>query len=716
MKDIWYSLEEKEILNERYDLAMSRISEIAQEQAVPADFVSYFKRTAQFLMLCDEVKGRLEKGGGSYDPDQMRSDNHALYEDILPGNYDRSYADPAYACEMLGSEAGRLLCFLYAQLRGVIAYIFEGKSEETTAHMELFVQVYTILAQDFANGVRDKEEISADSVRDALYWFESDYADVILAHRIRENIDPDCGFFTDILMNADLSNPDYLYLYGEYISENEILTARFLNSLPEDEIDRMASTWSEGYRAGFIATGKPLGKKKTVNIRYFAGYERMVRKAVLNFEKMGLRPTIFRCSVSALTGNGSGRNGFTGAVPNPQYDYDHREDAALMLDSRYMERKIDVTKAVYEEYRVMAAQHGGPAVMELFGETPFEPVKKPACWSYDDRQKKLQVRLSSRLSQLTSDYIIGKERSFTIISYPSPQIAQEEENGNCRIDIERYKQLFRETIRVNTLDASLYSRIQSVIIDALDKGTAAHIVGAGKNHTDLTVIFHTLEDPEHETNFENCVADVNIPVGEVFTSPVLKGTNGVLHVTQVYLEGLNFRDLEICFKDGMTESVSCANFDDPKDNDSYIRENILFHHEKLPMGEFAIGTNTTAYAMAQRYNISSRLPILIAEKTGPHFAVGDTCYSWDEDNITCNPDGKRIIARENEISALRKEDPLKAYFGCHTDITIPYEELALIEVVGKDGLRRDIIRDGRFVLPGTEELNAPLDHFQPAAE
>ena len=66
------------------------------------------------------------------------------------------------------------------------------------------------------------------------------------------------------------------------------------------------------------------------------------------------------------------------------------------------------------------------------------------------------------------------------------------------------------------------------------------------------------------------------------------------------------------------------------------------------------------------------------------------------------------MARENDFSRLRKEDISKAYFNCHTDITIPYEELGLIEVLGENGYRADIIRDGRFVLPGTERLNDPL--------
>ena len=53
------------------------------------------------------------------------------------------------------------------------------------------------------------------------------------------------------------------------------------------------------------------------------------------------------------------------------------------------------------------------------------------------------------------------------------------------------------------------------------------------------------------------------------------------------------------------------------------------------MGEFAIGTNTTAYVFAAKYGIGDKLPILIAEKMGPHFAVGDTCYSHEEDLEMC---------------------------------------------------------------------------------
>ncbi len=51
----------------------------------------------------------------------------------------------------------------------------------------------------------------------------------------------------------------------------------------------------------------------------------------------------------------------------------------------------------------------------------------------------------------------------------------------------------------------------------------------------------------------------------------------------------------------------------------------------------------------------------------------------------------------------------KAYFGCHTDITIPYDELGSIVVEREDGTMTEILRDGRFVLPGTLELNEAFD-------
>jgi hypothetical protein len=159
----------------------------------------------------------------------------------------------------------------------------------------------------------------------------------------------------------------------------------------------------------------------------------------------------------------------------------------------------------------------------------------------------------------------------------------------------------------------------------------------------------------------------------------------------------------------MITDYTCKNFEDEEKNRKYVKENLLFNFDSLPMGEFAIGTNTTAYMMGKKFDIAPRLPILIAEKTGPHFAVGDTCYLMSEEVKTYNPDGKEIVAKDNEVSALRKTEPEKAYFNCHTDITLPYDEIKEIAVYLKGGTRIPIIQNTRFVLEGTSVLNEAFE-------
>ena len=39
------------------------------------------------------------------------------------------------------------------------------------------------------------------------------------------------------------------------------------------------------------------------------------------------------------------------------------------------------------------------------------------------------------------------------------------------------------------------------------------------------------------------------------------------------------------------------------ENKAYIHDNVLYKHPTLPLGEFAIGTNTTAYVTAKKYGI-----------------------------------------------------------------------------------------------------------------
>jgi len=676
-------------MNERYELAIERIRSIVHEDTVAPLYRDYFQKVAGFILEIDAIKNRLEKKpNAECTLEELRSENESIYRDVTGEMYEESFANPAYTVKLFGKDLGQLLSFLYTEIRGEIPYVYEKRTEYLAICNELFIEIYNCF-----EGVEIPDYKELKSI---VYWYASDYCDVFLADRIEEQLNPDVAFATDIIMQSDLTDLRYLYYYGEYVSENEWKTAMHLSTLPQQTIDRMAEVYTEGYRKGFELAGIDLSKKSVVNIRYQLGFERVIKKAIENFKAMGLRPSIYRAAVSAVTKKGQHKIGFCGGSPNKQYEYDHRNDQGLFMDKKLIERKLDVMKNAYEEHKELATKFAGPAVMEVFGEEPFAPLQKAEAISLSEKQEQLSVTYDSKAGQLTNQYIKGEERSFTIIAYPVPEIG------------EQYEEIFNEIIRINTLDADLYARIQQALIDALDKGEYVHILGKGENTTDLKVQLYHLNNPEKETIFENCVADVNIPVGEVFTSPVLEGTDGILYVSKVYLHELQYKDLRLEFKDGKIVEYSCSNFEDAEEGKKFIKSNLLHNHDTLPMGEFAIGTNTTAYVVGKKYQIEDKLPILIAEKTGPHFAVGDTCYSWSEENKVYNRDGKEIVAKDNSISILRKEDVSKAYFHCHTDITIPYDELAEISVVQSDGTKTTILKDGRFVLEGTEPLNEPF--------
>lgn len=674
-----------ELMLERFMLMKERILEIQEEELVKDPYRDFFRRTAAFITQMLQVYDKIQAGWlDSATLEELEANNQAMYQDILPQNYEKSYGNPSYSQAMLGEEMGQLLSFLYTEIRGMIVFVYENRLFDMTVAMELFIQIYNLF---------EEKTVSAKDVQDAIYWYVSDYSDEMVGHRVREGVDPELNFAANIICDSDLLDPRYLYKFGEYVTENEIRMAKFLSDMPQEKLDAMARTYTEGYRRGFLAANIDLSRKKTVNIRFQLGFEPMVKAAISQFAKMGLAPVMYRSAVHTVNKRQHMRIGYYGAVPNPQFDYDHKDDQALYLDHEFVQRKLRVLQVAYEQVKTLAGEHAGPAVIETFGETPFAPVKNPKACALSPHQQKLQVSYDNESGQIVNRYIKGDERSFTIIAYPVAEIGP------------KFEEIFQETVKINTLDNEQYQKIQQSVIDALDQGVRVHIEGMNGNDTNLTVCLQELSNPEKETNFENCVADVNIPVGEVFTSPQLSGTNGVLAVSKVFLRGLEYQNLHIRFQDGMIADYTCSNFESQEDSKNFIKENLLYHHDTLPLGEFAIGTNTTAYVMAKKYNIGHLLPILIAEKTGPHFAVGDTCYSWSEDTATFNPDGKEITAKDNEVSILRKEDLSKAYFGCHTDITIPYDELGAIWVETKEGQRISIIENGKFVLKGTEALN-----------
>ena len=88
--------------------------------------------------------------------------------DILPQNYGKSFANPAFAVQELGEEFGRILSFLYTELRSERAFVFEQNLEKITILNELFLEIYCMF---------EDETVSYKQIKDTIYWFLYDYAD-----------------------------------------------------------------------------------------------------------------------------------------------------------------------------------------------------------------------------------------------------------------------------------------------------------------------------------------------------------------------------------------------------------------------------------------------------------------------------------------------------------------------------------------------------------
>ena len=390
-QELWK--EDNAAIRERYELALERIKMIREEHTVSAELQDYFIQAANVVEAATEY---LDFDYRQYSMEELEAGNQRLYGELQAEAYEKSYANPQYAEKQLG-DSGKVLSFLYTELLSLHRYARESRCSELTIHMELLIEIYNLYEDQDAFDIRE--------VQKAIYYFYYDYCDVLVPDRTQEMYDARLDRYVQLVEQAELSDLRYLYGYGEAVSANEIRTAQYMNQLSQEEIDRLAFVYTDGYREGFEIAGIDLSKKKYVNLHYAVGQERMIRAAIRQFRELGLEPIIFLPAVSRLNQRQNRRNGVVATPVNRQYDYDHRYDEGIYLDSALMERKLEVLEQSYETYREFMQGYAGPAVVETFGEAPFEPVEKPESIALTKKQQDLTVEYTAQAGRLVNRYI-----------------------------------------------------------------------------------------------------------------------------------------------------------------------------------------------------------------------------------------------------------------------------------------------------------------------
>lgn len=632
-------------------------------------------KLAQYILKLTEIERNLNQNYLENNTfEKIFTDNHELYSEIMPENYKISYCNPQYAVLIFGENIGQLMASFYKEYIDCIEYAFRNKTYKLYEYNELFIQMYEY--------IRDNK-VEYDELKKIFYCFKT--KNILRDQKIffMEDMNPEYVFLSDISEKSDLNDLRYLFKYGKYISDNEIEITKLLQNFSDEKLQNLAKTVVKAFLRGFETHNKDRKDRNTVRIVHVIGQERITRLIINELKKNNLNYIV----VSTFS-----------TEANRQFNIDHQFDRAIYVNEEYLKLIEESYSRASMECKNTLEGIAGNLIMLQFGEKLYKLESKSECPKFSKEQMNMMKNHNISMRKIIEMYIPRNETSYTGIAFPNPEIG------------DKFDEIYEAIMDVNMMDGIEYEKIQQIIIDTLDKGKYVHVKGRGENLTDIKVNLHEITNSEKETNFANCGADVNIPVGEVYTSPVLSKTEGVLHVREILIRDIKYIDLILKFENGYIVEYSCKNFNSKYDNEKLIEENLLLSNKTLPMGEFAIGTNTLAYMVAKKYEIVDELHTLIVEKMGPHFAVGDTCFAWAEDipvyNILNN---KEVIARENEKSCLRKVNVNDAYTNTHSDITLPYDSLDFVSVITKDDETIDIIKNGRFVLFGTEKLNESFD-------
>ncbi|WP_240843863.1 aminopeptidase [Acidaminobacter sp. JC074] len=624
----------------------------------------YFKSiNTQVLLIENRMKSL-------HDLELLKHFNENFYSVFLEENYSDSFANPHYCYKTFG-EIGILLSTIYSLILPCNNLVEVDHS---------FIEKYKIFIGEIESKYRSNS-LNYDDLLRSFESFSHSYQRVTLKHFIYMNYGMKRELIESVILNDDLSSTDYLYKLNLHVTDDDKKMVEAINQISDIKLKEFAEYYFEAYMRSFTRNNLKRGSRTGMAIHTFLGLERFTRILYNTILDRGYRPYIAYIHPGPI---------------NNQFEFDHNTDDAFYLSDDHLDEYLLDMAEFFEAYKAELLKYSGNFKIVRFGET-IKPLSfidvKP---KYSDGQAKIKQTMNSSFFRLREKYIPEESRNYSLMGLPCIEIHKD------------FLEVFEHFIDINKMSNEENERLQSILINELDKAEFIHVVGGRGNRTNIKVNMQNLNNPNQETLFFNCGSDANIPLGEVFTSPKLNGTSGIIHFPSIYVDGMHYKHLELEFDDGVVSDYNCNNFEDTEKNRLYVKENLLESIENLPMGEFAIGTNTYAYSVIKHYDLFDKLNPLLMEKIGPHFAIGDTGYSEMEDIKVYNQNGKEIIAKDNEISIKRTHDINKAYTYIHKDLTLRIEEIKELSVVTVAHDKIVIIKDGGYKLSGLEPFNKDL--------
>jgi len=162
-----------------------------------------------------------------------------------------------------------------------------------------------------------------------------------------------------------------------------------------------------------------------------------------------------------------------------------------------------------------------------------------------------------------------------VLPYPTPAMAQESEMG-----MREHEDFTYGACHVDEPDPIHFwqrvSREQAKVVEQLDKLEELRIVG---DDTDLKMCIK-------DRPWSNCDGRMNLPDGEICTSPVESSVQGKIRFTYPGIfQGKEIEDISLTFRDGKVVEYSAAKGED------LVRAVLSIDEGASMVGEIGIGTN-----------------------------------------------------------------------------------------------------------------------------
>lgn len=197
------------MLSERHELNKIALLELKKDVEETREFSSYFSKMADLLLYVNEIYDtkrediRTVKISG-IEYGMKRSARNNMHIVLGIQNFVQKSLEKMY---------GQIFCIFICRDAQWIYLAIEGRLFDLVINNELFLEISNL----FLSGEEHPQKI-----KHIVFDHMRDYSEDVFEYRIREQLDPELDFATKIVMESDLSDPDILYQYGEYISENEI--------------------------------------------------------------------------------------------------------------------------------------------------------------------------------------------------------------------------------------------------------------------------------------------------------------------------------------------------------------------------------------------------------------------------------------------------------------------------------------------------------------